>query len=308
MHFAAVLLVPNRLMITLMKRAYIEISNACNLSCSFCPSPSIKGLRDWMSLELFERTLDSLSGIVNEVYLHVLGEPLLHPQLGEFIEACGERNLRVNLTTNGLFIGKHAQMLLEAPALRQINFSLHALQELPHAGEAQTGLENILTFVKLSIARRPDLYINLRLWNEGDAQSTELTEWNRLVRQQIEETLQVEIPERPFTPRKKNYLLTGRAYMHSDTRFEWPADSQESEARTRGTCKALETHCAILADGRVVACCLDYQGNLELGKVQEGGVQAALDSPRGRAMKEGFSKNKLVEPFCQRCQFCTRFG
>ncbi|MDF7807530.1 radical SAM/SPASM domain-containing protein [Pontiellaceae bacterium B12219] len=291
-----------------MNRAYIEISNACNLSCSFCPSPSIKGLRQWMSQELFESTLDSLKGIVEAVYLHVLGEPLLHPQLPEFIQACADRNLRVNLTTNGLMIAKHAQMLLEAATLRQINFSLHALQELPNTDEALVALDNSLTFVKLALARRPDLYINLRLWNEGEAQSATLASWNRKVRQHIETTLQISIPERPFTPRKKNYCLGGRAFLHSDTRFEWPADSQQTEARTRGTCKALETHCAILADGRVVACCLDYKGDLELGHVQKGGVAAALDSPRARAMREGFARNELVEPFCQRCQFCTRFG
>jgi radical SAM protein with 4Fe4S-binding SPASM domain len=291
-----------------MNRAYIEISNACNLSCSFCPSPSIKGLRQWMSQELFESTLDSLTGIVDQVYLHVLGEPLLHPQLPEFIQLCADRNLQVNLTTNGLMIGKHAEMLLEATALRQINFSLHALQEFPDTDEALVALENCMTFVKLAMAHRQDLYINLRLWNEGDAQSEPLSAWNRGVREHIENTLQIKIPERPFTPRKKNYCLGGRAFLHSDTRFEWPADSQQAEARPRGTCKALETHCAILADGRVVACCLDYQGDLELGHILKGGVAEALNSPRARAMREGFARNELVEPFCQRCQFCKRFG
>jgi hypothetical protein len=261
-----------------------------------------------MSQELFESTLDSLKGIVDAVYLHVLGEPLLHPQLPEFIQLCAERDLRVNLTTNGLMIAKHAQMLLEAATLRQINFSLHALEELPNADEALIGLENSMTFAKLAIKQRPDLYINLRLWNEGEAQSETLAAWNREVRQHIEKALKITIPERPFTPRKKNYCLGGRAFLHSDTRFEWPADSQQADARTRGTCKALETHCAILADGRIVACCLDYNGDLELGHVLNGGVAAALDSPRARAMREGFARNELIEPFCQRCQFCTRFG
>lgn len=291
-----------------MNRAYIEISNACNLSCSFCPSPSIKGLRQWMSTALFEKTVDSLKGIVNEVYLHVLGEPLLHPHLAEFIQACADRELKVNLTTNGLMIGKHAEMLLEAEAVRQVNFSLHALQEFPRTEEALTALDNCITFAKLAQANRPDLYINLRLWNEGESQSGELSTWNRGVRQHIEDALQITIPERPFTPRKKNYCLGGRIFLHSDTRFEWPADSQQSEPRARGTCKALETHCAILVDGRIVACCLDYNGDLEIGHVLRGGVAAALNSARAKAMSEGFARNELVEPFCQRCQFCTRFG
>ncbi len=291
-----------------MNRAYIEISNACNLSCTFCPSPSIKGFRQWMSQERFERTLDSLQGVVDQVYLHVLGEPLLHPELEAFIEACAERDLRVNLTTNGLLIAKHAQTLLNAQALRQINFSLHALEELPQTEDALIALDNSLTFTQLAKETRPDLYINLRLWNEGESQSESLADWNRQVRQHMEKILQIEIPDRPFTPRKKNYGLGGRAFLHSDTRFEWPADSQQAEARPHGTCKALETHCAILADGRIVACCLDYKGNLEIGHIDKGGVQAALNSVRARAIREGFARNELVESFCQRCQFCKRFG
>ncbi len=291
-----------------MNRAYIEISNACNLSCSFCPSPSIKGLRQWMPPERFNQAVDSLKGVVDEVYLHVLGEPLLHPQLADFISTCSDRNLRVNLTTNGLMIAKHAETLLETEALRQINFSLHALEELPDADEALTALENSLTFVKLAMEHRPDLYTNLRLWNEGDGQTESLVKWNRQVRLHIEQALQIKVPERPFTPRKKNFCLGGRAFLHSDTRFEWPADSQHIEARSHGTCKALDTHCAILADGRIVACCLDYKGNLEIGNVEKGCVEAALNSPRARAMREGFARNELVEPFCQRCQFCKRFG
>ena len=116
-------------------------------------------------------------------------------------------------------------------------------------------------------------------------------------------------PSAPFTPAQKELLPRRPRFFSTPTpRFEWPADSQQADARSHGTCKALETHCAILADGRIVACCLDYQGDLEIGHVLKGGVAQALNSPRAQAMRAGFSRNELVEPFCQRCQFCKRFG
>lgn len=292
-----------------MKRAYIEISNACNLSCSFCPSPTITEKRQWMSQELFDAALDGLKGHVEDVYLHVLGEPLLHPLLNNFLQACEDRSLKVNITTNGLLLESCASILLEAPALRLMNVSVHSLFEIENRETAAQALERILVFVKQTMQQRPDIYMNLRLWNEDPQQAPELQRWNKKIRQQIIDTLCGEsaiLP--PFQPRTKRQLLTGRISLHMDSTFEWPADTQQMTSKTRGTCHALKTHCAILADGRIVACCLDYQGDLELGHVLNGGVDAALNSPRARAMLHGFKNRNLVEPFCQNCMFCRRFA
>jgi organic radical activating enzyme len=289
-----------------MKRAYIEISNACNLCCSFCPSPGITEQRQWMSQELFEATLDGLQGLVEEVYLHVLGEPLLHPLLEPFLAACHDRGLKVNITTNGLLIKTCSDILLSAPALRQINFSTHALYEMK--GDADQALNDILDFVKQAMQQRPDIYMNLRLWNEDPLQAPDLHRWNKTVSQLITDTLcGKDAILSPYQPRTKRQLLAGRISLHMDSKFQWPADTKDDAAKTRGTCHALKTHCAILADGRVVACCLDYQGDLELGHVLKGGIPAALTSPRARAMRTGFEQRNLIEPFCQSCTFCRRF-
>ena len=151
--------------------------------------------------------------------------------------------------------------------------------------------------------------MNLRLWNEDSEQAPTLHGWNKKNRQHIIDTLcgpSAVLP--PFQPRTKRQLLAGRISLHMDSVFEWPADTQQKDSKIHGTCHALKTHCAILADGRIVACCLDYQGDLELGHVLNGGVKAALDSPRARAMLDGFQHKKLVEPFCQNCMFCRRFA
>ncbi|VGO19028.1 radical SAM/SPASM domain-containing protein [Pontiella sulfatireligans] len=292
-----------------MKRAYIEISNACNLSCSFCPSPGITGQRQWMSDELFQTTLDGLQGVVEEVYLHVLGEPLLHPRLEFFLKACNDRNLKVNITTNGLLIETCTSVLLESANLRQINFSVHALHEMTSTKEASQALTAILSFSTQAMEQRPDLYINLRLWNEDSRSEPALHHWNAETWQRISAAINGSSTLPPaFDPRKKRQRLNGRISLHMDSRFEWPADSEKESSRTRGTCQALKTHCAILADGRIVACCLDYQGDLELGHVLKDGIRAALDSPRARAMRKGFDQRNLVEPFCQNCTFCQRFS
>lgn len=289
-----------------MKRAYIEISNACNLRCSFCPSPGLSTQREWMSLPLFETVLDQLEGMVTEVYLHVLGEPLLHPLLPDFLAACEVKGMRVNLTTNGVLIGDCSPILRQSPALRQINFSLHALQEISDIRKANQIFDEIIEFAKETAYGRPDVFINFRLWNNGSQTESERA-WNTQVYERLCRAFDRALDLVAFDAGKR-IELGGRMCLHQEKQFEWPADVAKPSARDRGTCQGLKSHCAVLVDGRVIPCCLDYRGDLTLGHVLRGGIAAALSSDRARAMRAGFDRKMLVEPFCQQCTFCDRFG
>ena len=81
------------------KKAYLEITNVCNLSCSFCPKT--KRPPRFVSVEEFSRLLCQVQPFTDYVYLHLMGEPLLHPELGELLSLCDSHHLKVSLTTNG---------------------------------------------------------------------------------------------------------------------------------------------------------------------------------------------------------------
>ena len=65
----------------MFKKIYIEITNNCNLNCSFC----IGNKRDkkFIAVEQFKVLLDKLDGFTKYLYFHVMGEPLLHPYINE---------------------------------------------------------------------------------------------------------------------------------------------------------------------------------------------------------------------------------
>ena len=71
------------------KKVYIEITNNCNLNCDFC----IKNQRKnkFMTKEEFNTILNKLEGITNYLYFHILGEPLLHPNITEFLESASKK-------------------------------------------------------------------------------------------------------------------------------------------------------------------------------------------------------------------------
>ena len=72
-------------------RVYVEITNICNRNCSFCPGTKRELRR--MTSEEFSLILDKLEGITEYVYLHVMGEPLTHPELCGLIALANQREI-----------------------------------------------------------------------------------------------------------------------------------------------------------------------------------------------------------------------
>ena len=287
-----------------MNSVYIEITNVCNLHCSFCPCETqSQGDRTFMDSKLFDACIAGAQEIgATNVYFHVLGEPTLHPGFVHYLKKLEQTPLKLTLTTNGTTIERIGRQILASPAVRQVNFSTHAYAELPRE-TAERYLQNVLDFCRIATIERPDLYINLRLWNVG---ADEATPWNSYMLGRIRETFGIEVTPGHFCSRHKSFNITGRLYLHEDTRFEWPSLETRGE-RVAGTCRALDTHIAILHDGRVVACCLDHSGQIMLGNIAEQSLAEIIDSPLARDIHEGFAQHELRHPFCQTCTFCKRF-
>ena len=282
------------------QRVYVEITNICNLRCDFCAGTT-RPLAS-MDAAFFERVLQQIAPLTDQVCLHVLGEPTLHPHFATIMELCAAAGMQVNLTTNATLLPEKSNLLLQNRALRQINFSLQSLRR--GAGLDHDTLEAILEFSRQAACLRPELYINFRLWTLHNLHTPTHSDFNAAVLARIAAGLGCEIPHLP--PGRKSVRLTGRAYLHTDTVFDWPGDLT-TQAREHGFCHALSTHCAILADGTVCPCCLDADGRIALGNLHDASLTTILDSPRARAMAAGFAAGRMVEAVCRHCTYCRRF-
>lgn len=289
----------------LYQQAYVEITNLCGLACSFCPGTDRPPAR--MSVEDFRRVAAQVEPLAEQVYLHLMGEPLEHPGFGGIIGICAELGLPVNITTNGMRLGTASAAWLLDPIVRQVNISVHAWQEFENdARESLAG--QCLEFLRLAQERRPELYLNCRLWNADAVAGGHDNTGNREFLARLGQSLGVEIPPPGDLRWRKSRRLQGRLYLHFDTRFAWPGTDPAWPPRLHGFCHALGRQFGVLATGEVVPCCLDRNGSMALGNCLEMPLETILRGARAAAMRQGFRSGRLVEPLCQRCPYSLRFG
>jgi len=285
------------------KRINIEISNICNLKCSFCPE--VERSQKVMSVSEFASILDKVANVTEEIVPHLLGEPLNHPHIMEILDIAHKKNVKVNLTTNGVLLSEQRMAVLLHPALRQVNISLQSFADNFKGASPRIYMAKMSRFVTEAERTRADLYINLRFW-DSDVLVDSLNPSEIMV--SCSEAFDfswsdVKIDVR----RKKNFHIRNRLYLHFDSRFIWPK-LEASKVSEKGFCHGLSGHIGIHADGTVVPCCLDDKGILALGNLHTQPLQDILGSPKAQNMLEGFEKGELREDLCQKCDFVKRFS
>lgn len=274
------------------QKIYVEISNLCNLRCSFCPgtrrAPRV------MTEEEFASLLPKLRGWTDYLYFHLMGEPLCHPKLERFLTLAGDAGFRVILTTNGTLLASRQAMLLACPALHKVNISLHSFE----ANESDVPFEDYLQdCIAFGQAAQGSVLVVYRLWNRGgeDRRNDEILE-----------ALHAGF-QGSWLAGKRGTTLAPRVILEWGDRFDWP-DLSAPEGVTSVFCQGLRDQLGILCDGTAVPCCLDHEGDLALGNLFHQSMEEILESPRAQAIYQGFSRREAAEPLCRRCGYARRFG
>ena len=250
-----------------------------------------------MSADEFKVVVEKIRPFTNYIYLHVLGEPLLHPQLDEILRIAESNGLNINITTNGRLLQQKKEILLKHK-IRQINISLHDAEENISSDKWSEYLKTALEFARVMA---PTTYICLRLWNSTNEKSAD---FNALCLKEITSAFNLTNEELSNETTGNGIKLTDHIFLQRAPRFEWP-DKKKSGEQIRKTCYALRDHIAILSDGQVVPCCLDADANMKLGDIFTDDLAEILETKKATEIKKGFEQRKVVEPICATCGFST---
>ena len=271
-------------------RAYVEITNICNMHCSFCHGHS-RRKRQLTEAE-FDHILRQLEGKTEYVYYHLMGEPLTHPLLGQFVELAGSRGFRSVITTNGTLLEKRGDELIRA-GVHKVSVSLHSFEE----GDTNDQIKYVMQVAEFARkASQAGVIVCLRLWNKGCDEGKNMV---------TEECLYEAFPE-PWQENSRGYRIQDRLFLEWGDRFVWP-DKAAPEQGQQVFCYGMRDHFGILVDGTVVPCCLDSEGVIDLGNVFAQDLEEILTSPRAAAMAKGFADRKATENLCRRCSYARKF-
>ena len=277
-------------------RVYLEITNCCNLACSFCPGTTRRAA--FLTVAQFTHLAGALRGQTRFLYFHVMGEPLLHPDLPELLDIAGRMGFRVVLTTNGTLLPKRQRELLAAQTLHKVSVSLHSFEansgvDMEHylAGCTDFGLA----------ASEAGILIDYRLWNLDGAETRGRNEQNDAILNH----LHAAYPGN-WTQNTWGWRLRDRTFIHYGEKFDWPSPDAPDHGEA-GTCRALRDQLAVLCDGTVVPCCLDGEGRIPLGNLLTQPLDEILAAEPARSIADGFARQKRIHPLCRRCGYSERF-
>ena len=273
------------------QKIYLEISNICNLKCSFCPgtkrSPHV------MTEEEFSAMLPKLRPWSDYLYFHLMGEPLCHPHLDQFLHLAGEYGFKVILTTNGTLLHRHQEMLLHAPSLHKANISLHAFEANDLSMPFSEYLHQCFSFGRALEGKKLVVY---RLWNQGGADEKNAEILNTM-KTYFSTTWQEE---------RRGFRIGEHIYLEYGDKFDWP-DLNAKDDGEHVFCYGLRDQIGILCDGTVVPCCLDHEGDIALGNLHQESLEDILEKPRFQEIYLGFQRKKAVEELCRKCGYARRF-
>ena len=285
------------------KECILRLLMSAIFLATFCPKTMRKAHS--MDVDSFKKILDQVKPYTDYLYLHLKGEPLLHPNLPEFLDLCAEREFKVNITTNGTLLRKMKDKIIKKPSIRQINISLHSFDGNESSITMEEYLKEVLDFAREAL-EETNIIIGLRLWNLDPSKLTRgERERNRELLSIIEEYFKLAYKIEENTDHY-GIKIAERLYLNQDIEFKWPS-LKEEDYGYKGTCYGLKNQIGILSDGTVVPCCLDGEGVIVLGNVFEKPFKEIIEGQRAENILEGFSKGQLREELCRKCGYRTRF-
>ena len=279
-----------------LKKAYLEITNLCNLNCAFCPGT--RRPQGFLAPEDFRSFGEKLRPHTEYLYLHLMGEPLLHPRLEELLAHGEELGFKVMITTNGTLLDRQGALLWRSLAVEKVSISLHSFE-----GSGGQGLEDYLEQC-IRFARRAagaGKRCALRLWNLDGADTRGANRRNGEILSALERAF-----PRPWREGRRGTTLASNVFLEWGEKFDWPDLSVPPSDRP-AFCYGLRDQVGVLWNGTVVPCCLDHEGDVTLGSLRTQTLEEILNSPRAQAIYNGFSQGRANEALCRRCGFARRF-
>ena len=267
-----------------MKRVYLQITDACNLNCPFC---SYEKGNHFLSLNQIDDYLLQIKKYCDYIYLHITGEPLLHPDFNEILNLLDKYQLHLQLVTNGTLFYKYPD-LLNHSCLRKLSISLHSVNNIDVDNNYFENINNLLL--------NDDTNIELRFYDFDNLNDKLKNYLDSLINKY----------NLSLTDKKNSYRLKDNVYIYYSPLFKWP-EINDDFISDKGYCLGGKQMIAINCHSDVCICCLDPKAYNKIGNLKENSLDEILKSPIYLKHLENLKKHELTFDLCKKCSYRLRF-
>ncbi len=246
-----------------------------------------------MSINEFKTVLEKIKNYTDYIYFHLLGEPLCHPDLEAFLALAEDMKFKVIITTNGTLLSKNKDILLKSNSHYKTVISLHSFEANDNQISFKKYLSDCFEYAKSAENKK---VVVLRLWNNGGKDS---------LNNEILTILEKYFPK-PWVEERNGTRIGEKIYIQYGDKFDWPT-LESNNISENVFCYGLRDQIGVLADGTIVPCCLDNNGEIKLGNIFENDLEEIINSKKAQNIYNGFTNRTACEELCKRCCFVRKF-
>jgi MoaA/NifB/PqqE/SkfB family radical SAM enzyme len=243
----------------------VELTNTCNFHCLMCPVGTGAQVRKkgFMSDEVFHRVLDEAAEHGTPLRFILWGEPTLHPKWLDWMAETVDRGLLAHFNTNGSRITEADMRRLVDAGVQSVKFSFQGVDRKSYREMRNTDYyEELLTKVKQlhdirGDAPYPFIHVSTTITYEGPELVSAFRE--RVCAFTDKATVGRTELER-FDVSKAKLSDEERAAL---TRMK----GEEHLVRKHPNCPEVYDKLSVNWDGRVSACCRDFEAVMQVGDV-----------------------------------------
>ena len=263
----------------------IETTNICNAHCIMCPREKLEREKGTMSIGLFKKIVDEVKDYgVENVHLGGFGEPLLDPYMVERVRYVKQYGMHSYCISNASLFNKKLSEQLMTAGLDEVRFSFYGLSkdvyEKVHVGlkfsESKKNIMNVIKLKKDLDLPNFKVCVFYLLLDENSHQLEQFKkEWEPLV-----DGIEIWCPYN---------IGDGRKYRDVN------GDKESCNRPQRGPIQ-------VLWDGRVVPCCMDYNGRMILGDLNKSSLKEILHNERFQSLRDAHNSGDFKAfPYCGNC-------
>jgi len=260
------------------KEVRIENTSYCNANCTICPRDKFKREKTTMPLWHFCNLVDEAKELgANTISIFGYGEPLVDDKIVEKVQYVTNKRLWSFITTNAALLDSDLASRLFDAGLTHIRFSVHGLfnnYEKVHRGlKFDVVLRNTMNAIKVSRGRAKISVSVIPMHGESVSEIRE------------------------FWEDKIDWLEIWKPHNWTDGR-----GYRGKTVQRKKTCgRPFSGPIQIQADGKMIVCCFDYNGVLEVGDTFVDGLETILKGAKYNSIRAKHSKGDLSGLICDSC-------